>query len=117
MIHRGERDDVNVHRLAAQFGTGQTRGQPTAVDQNESLFRTKTTQVDLNASVTTVGDVFVDLTALYRGDLLLQVCGCGDTELYDVFGAVGIDRVRSDFFSSRNVRTGNDDPLRFGGGR
>src|SRR5439155_22831093 len=90
---------------------------PFSIHQDQGLFRKKSPQVNFCATIggsEAVRYVFVDRLTNDRWQLLSEVGGSADTELLDIFGSIGINRVGPDFFCRRNVRTGHDDPLSLG---
>src|SRR5437868_12087552 len=99
VINQPERNRVQVDRITGKADRRQTA----SVLQDESFFGEKTAQVNFHAAVTAVDDVLIDCRSSSGWQLLDKVSGATDTESNDILFAVGIDRVRADFFLSRNV--------------
>ena len=84
--------------------TGKTISRETAsVLQHKGFFGSKTTQVDFRSAITEDVYIFIDRRSSNHRQLLNKVSGTAHTEPVDVVPAIGIDRLRTDFFSGRNV--------------
>src|SRR5437763_10861141 len=99
-----ERNRVQVDRIAGEANRRQT----TSVLQDQSFFSEKTTQVNFHPAVAAVDDVFIDCRSSSRWQLLDKVSGGSHPKPGNILPAISIDRVRADFFGSRNVGTGHD---------
>ena len=73
-----------------------------------SFFGEQTTQVGYDAAIPDISDILVNARAQLLRQLRQQVGCVAHAQSFDVFCAIGIHRVRTDFFSSRDVRTGNN---------
>ncbi len=113
MIEHDERYQVNVRTRTNSGGVQGTKGNPFAIEQDQSLLRQDTAQVELDGAITAVANVQVDGSTCLLRDEFLQVRGVADTEFLDVLRPIGIHRVRTGFFRRGNVRTGHDHPLDF----
>src|SRR5206468_12762290 len=80
----------------------------TSVLQHKSFFGSKTTQIDFRLAITEGIYVFIDRRSGSRGQLLNKVSGTAHTEPLDIDLAIGVDRLRPDFFRGRNVRASYD---------
>ena len=107
VIDQTKWEPVEVDRSRARVG------KTSAVLENQGFFRIDTAQADTRAAVTTVGIVFGRVRSSRRRNAQHQVGRRSHTQPSDVIAAISIDRVRTDFFRSRNVRTGYDNA--FGG--
>src|SRR5207244_12521489 len=105
LIDQPERNRVEVDRITGKANRRQTA----SVLQDQSFLSENTAQVNFHAAVTAVDDVFIDCRSSSGRQLLDKVSGATDTESSDILFAVGIDRVRTYFFGSRNVRTSDND--------
>src|SRR5207244_10683440 len=80
-----------------------------AVYQNQGLFWQNATQVELDGTVTAIGDVLVHRAAGLLRDDRGQIGCVTDTQLLDVLRTIGVHRVRAGLFRRGNIRTGHDD--------
>ena len=109
VINQPKGKQVEVHcttekRIEVVVITGKTISRETAsVLQHKSFFGTKTAQIDFRLAITEDIYVFIDRRSCNRGQLLNKVSGTAHAEPVDIVPAIGIDRLRPDFFSSRNV--------------
>ena len=104
VVNQSERNRVQVDRIAGEANRRQT----TSVLQDQSFFSEKTTQVNFHPAVAAVDDVFIDCRSSSRWQLLDKVSGGSHPKPGNILPAISIDRVRADFFGSRNVGTGHD---------
>src|SRR5206468_1882969 len=79
-----------------------------SINEDQSFFGRQTAQVNYDTAVTAIGDVLVDSRAQLLWQFGEQVGCVANSQSLDVLQTIGIDRVRSDFFRSRNVRAGHN---------
>src|SRR5207248_6157986 len=84
------------------------RCETTPILQYQSFFCENTAQINFHAAVTTVDVVFIDCRSSRGGQFLGKIGGGTHPKSGDILLAISIDRVRTDFFRSRDVRTGHD---------
>ena len=114
VIDHREGKEVNVHTLACPRDAQRTVGDAFAIDQNQSLFGQEAAQVELDRTVTTIGDVQVNgATRLLRQERL-QVGRVADAQFFDVCRTIRIYRIRARLFSAWNVGASDDNSLNFG---
>ena len=90
--------------VGADFITGEAVScETTSVLQHQSFLGKKTTQVDFCSAVTDGGQILINRCSIHHGQLLNKVSGTAHAKPEDVIPAIGIDRLWSYFFSSRNV--------------
>src|SRR5437763_16370411 len=94
-----ERNRVQVERITGEAN----RREPTSVLQDQSFFSEKTTQVNFHPTVAAVDDVFIDCRSSSGWQLLDEVSSRTYPKPGNILPAISIDRVRADFFGSRNV--------------
>ena len=102
VVDQTKREPVEINRRRARGGESST------VLQNEGLFWIDTAQTDTGAAVATVGVVLSRVGSCRGRNSQHQVGRSAHTQSSDVVPAISIDRVRSDFFRSGNVRTSHD---------
>src|SRR5437868_11173746 len=99
VVNQSERNGVQVDRIAGEADRRETA----SVLQDQSFFSEKTTQVNFHPAVAAIDDVFIDCRSRSRWQLLDKISRGTHPKSGDIFPAVGIDWVRTDFFGSRNV--------------
>ena len=90
--------------VGADFITGKAVSRETpSVLQDQGFLGQQTTQVDFCSAITDGGQILIDRRASSYGQLLNEVSGTPHTEPEDVVPAIGIDRLWTYFFRSRNI--------------
>src|SRR6266478_6853230 len=108
VINQPERNRVQVNGIIGNITAKRDRCQTTSVLQHQSFFGENTTQIDFRTAIMAIGSVFTLCSSGNLGQLLKKVSHRPHTEPRDVLRPIGVNRVRTDFFRSRNVRTGYD---------
>src|SRR6202040_4205595 len=107
VVDQPEGNGIQIDRITGKANRRQT----TSVLQDQRFFGENTAQVNFHAAVTAIDDVFIDCRSSSGWQLLDKVSGATDSESRDVLLAVSIDRIWTDLFGSRNVRTSDNDFL------
>ena len=111
VINHWKRNQVNVHAAAESDAVQRTKGDTFAVNQYEGFFGQQAAQIELDRTITAIADVLVDGAACFLRQESCQVRCVADAQFFDVCRTIGIHWVRPNFFSSRNVRAGDDNFL------
>src|SRR6266436_721027 len=117
VIDHRKRYQVDVRACTAPGGTQRTKGDPLAVDQNQSLLWQQAAQVELNGAIAAVPDVQINsATGLLRNEFL-KIGRIADAQFLDVLRTVRVHGVWARLFGCGNVRTRHDDAFDLSRGR
>ena len=103
VINHWKRNQINVHASAESDGVQRTKGDTFSVNQHQGFFRQQAAHVELHSAVPAIGDVQVGGSPRLLRQKSCQVRCIADAQLFDVCRSIRIDRIRADFFRSRNV--------------
>src|SRR5207248_5714258 len=84
------------------------RRETTPILQDQRFFSENAAQVNFHAAVTGSDVVFIDCRSRSGWQFLDKISGGTHPKPGNILLAISIDRVRTDFFGSRNVGTGHD---------
>src|SRR5436190_6577793 len=103
VINHWKRNQINVHTSAESDGVQRTKGDTFPVNQHQGFFGQQAAHVELDSTVPAIGDVQVGGSPRLLRQKSCQVRCIADAQLFDVCRSIRIDRIRADFFRSRNV--------------
>ena len=104
MVDQPEGNRVEIDRITGKANRRET----TPILQDQRFFSENAAQVNFHAAVTAVDNVFIDCRSRSGWQFLDKISSGTHPKPCNILLAISIDRVRTDFFGSRNVGTGHD---------
>ena len=105
-IDHREWNQVDVHANAICI-----RRDAFSIHQDQGFLGQKAAKVGYDGAVTAIGDVLVDRSARLNRQFVEQIRLVNDTQLLNVFRAVGVHRIWAGLLRRRNIRAGDYNAL------